>query len=185
MQDTSSESKDPEKKIFHRVWFWILLGLVLLVVLFFSMLPVGIDYGIEAFLQDQGADQVKLEDVDFNPLTGRMTLTNLTVIIGAQTVLRIPQAAFKIEWTPFIRKRFVLERFTINDLELIVAQLENGNWQIGGITLPTQEASTAPDSWGFSFQEATATNCTIKLISTKLKSDLAIEQAKISKLTSW
>jgi hypothetical protein len=185
MQDTSSESRNPEKKIFHRTWFWILIGLVLLMVVFLTMLPVGIDHGIEAYLEDQGADQVKLEDVDFNPLTGRMTLTNLTVTIGTQTVLKIPQATFKIEWTPFIRKRFVLERFAINDLELIVAQLENGNWQIGGITLPTQEASTAPDSWGFSFQEATATNCTIKLISTKLKSDLAIEQAKISKLTSW
>jgi outer membrane protein OmpA-like peptidoglycan-associated protein len=185
MQDTSSESRNPEKKIFHRVWFWLLIGLVLLVVLFFSMLPVGIDYGIEAYLKGQGADQVKLEDVDFNPLTGRMTLTNLRVVIGAQTLLQIPQATFKIGWTPFIRKRFVLERFAINDLEIVVAQLENGNWQIGGITLPAQEASAEPASWGFSLQEATATNCNIRLTSSQLTSDLAIEQANISKLTSW
>ncbi len=184
MQDTSPESKDSEKKIFQRVWFWILIGFVLLVV-FFMMLPVGIDYGIEAYLEDQGADLVSLEDIDFNPLTSRMTVTSLKIIIGEQTVLKIPKATFKIEWTPFIRKRFVLERFTINNLELIIAQLENGNWQIGGITLPAKEASAEPASWGFSFQEATAINCSIKLISSKLTSDLTIEQAKISTLTSW
>jgi hypothetical protein len=185
MQDPLPESKMPNKSILRRVWFWILVGLVLVVVLFFVMLPVAIDYGIEAYLEDQGADQVSLADVDFNPLTSRMTLTNLTVVIGEQTVLQIPQATFKIEWTPFVRKRFVLERFTINDLELIVEQLEDGNWRIGGVTIVAQEASAEPASWGFSFQEATATNCKIKLISSKLKSDLAIEEAKISKLTSW
>ena len=184
MQDTSLESKGAEKKIFPRVWLWILIGLVSLI-LFSIMLPVGINYGIETYLEDRGADLASLEDVNFNPFTGRMTLTNLKVIIGAQPVLKIPEATFKIEWAPFIRKRFVLERFKINNLDLIVAQLENGNWQIGSIILPSSEASAEPTSWGFSINEATATNCKIKLISSKLNSDLIIEQAKISKFTSW
>ena len=179
------DSKLPNKSIFRRTWLWILLGLALLMVLLFVILPFGIDYGIEAYLKDQGLDQVKLEDVDFNPMTGQMTLTNLSVAVGTQTVLQIPAATLKFQWAPFVRKRIVLERFTISDTELIVEELEDGNWQIAGITLPAQEASAEPASWGFSFQEATATNCNIKLISTKLKSDLAIEQAKLSKLTSW
>jgi len=186
MQYHSSESKPTKKKkIIRSLWFWILIGLVIVATLFFIMLPVGIDYGIESYLIDQGVDQATLEDVDFNPITGRMTLTNLNVTTGAQTVLKIPEATFKIKWTPFIRKRFVLERFTISDTELIVEELENGNWQIGGIIMPGKKKSTEPSSWNFSFQEATAKNCKIKFISARLTSDLTIEQAKISKLTSW
>ena len=110
--------------------------MVVIGVLSFIMLPVGIDYGIVRYLKDQGADQVSLEDVDFNPITGRMTLTNLSLIIGAQTLLKIPQAILNIEWRPFMHKRFVLERFEISNAELTVQTLEDGSWQIGGIKLP-------------------------------------------------
>ena len=179
------QSQSLSPNLFRRIWFWILMGLVFVVVLFFTLLPVGIDHGIEAYLKDQGADQVSLEDVDFNPISGRMTVTNLDVKIGAQTVLKIPQATFNFDWTPFIRKRFVLERFTISDTELIIEELENGNWLIGGIIIPAKKEPSAPVAWNFSFQEATAKNCRIKFIRGRLTSDLAIEQAKVSKLTSW
>ncbi|MDJ0984351.1 MAG: DUF748 domain-containing protein [Desulfobacterales bacterium] len=185
MQDPSSKKQSPKKKLFQRGWFWILIGLILLVVLFFCMLPIGIDYGIEAYLKNQGADQVNIEDVDFNPLTGRLTLTNLSVIIGAQTALQIPEATFKIQWTPFVRKRFVLERFTISDTLITVEELENSNWRIGGITLPQSKETSEPSSWNFSFQEATVINSRVKLISARLKSQLIIEKAKLLKLTSW
>jgi hypothetical protein len=183
MQNQFSKSTSTKKKIIRSVG--ILIGLVIVVTLFFIMLPVGIDYGIESYLKDQGLDQATLEDVDFNPITGRMSVTNLNVTIGKQTVLKIPQATFKIQWTPFIRKRFVLERFSISDAELTVEERGDGNWQIGGIIIQGKKEPAEPAAWYFSFQEATAKNCKIKFISTRLKSDLAIEQAKISKLTSW
>ena len=185
MQNQLSESKSTKKKIIRSVWFWILVGLVVIATLFFIMLPIGIEYGIESYIKDQGADQVTLQDVDFNPITGRMTVTNLSVIIGAQTVLKIPQATFKIEWTPFIRKRFVLERFTISDAQLTVEAFEDGNWQIGGIIIPGKKEPAEPSSWDFSFQEATVKSSKIKFISAQLKSSLEIELAKITKLTSW
>jgi outer membrane protein OmpA-like peptidoglycan-associated protein len=185
MKDRPSENKSKFRKMIRNTWFWILTGLAVMVALFFIMLPVGIDYAIERYLKDQGADLASLADVDFNPFTGRMRLTDLTVTIGTQTALKFPEATFKIRGTPFIRKRFVMERFTISDTELIVEELENGNWQIGGIIIPGKKEPVAPAAWDFSFQEATAKNCQIKFISAQLKFDLAIEQAKISKLTSW
>ena len=169
----------------RRVWFWIFIGLVIVGVLFFIMLPVGIDYGIERYLKDQGADRATLEDVDFNPLTGRMTLTNLNVQIGAQTVLNIPEATFIIEWSAFIRKRFVLERFTLSDTQLTVKELDDGRWQVGGIILPDKKETSEPSSWNFGLQQVTVKNSEIRLISSFLTSDLKIELAQLSKLNSW
>jgi outer membrane protein OmpA-like peptidoglycan-associated protein len=186
MQDKSSENSPTKKtKRIHRVWFWLLIGLVILVVLFFIMLPIGIDYGIERYLKDQGADQATLEDVDFNPITGRMTLTNLTVTTSAQTVLKIPQAAFKIRWTPFFRKRFVLERFIISDTELIVETFKDGRLRVGGIMLPQKKETSEPSTWNFGLQQVTVENCKIKFISPQLSSELKIEKARITKLRSW
>ena len=185
MQDQLSESKSTKKKIHRRTWFWILVGLVVVGTLFFIMLPVGIDYGIEHYLESQGADEVNVEDVDFNPFTRRLTLTGMRVKIGTQTTLNIPEATFIIDWSAFIRKRFVLERFNISDTELVIKELGDGRWQIGGIDLPDQKETSEPSSWNFGLQQVTVKNSKIKIISSQLSSDLKIDQAKISKLSSW
>jgi len=185
MQDIFSESSSKKIKIIRSARFWILIGLVIVGVLFFIMLPVGIDYGIERYLKNQGADQVNLQDVDFNPITGQMTLTNLSVTTGGRMVVKIPQATLDIVWTPFINKRFVLKRFAISDSELTVEEHEVGRWQIGGINLPDQQETSGPASWHFGLEQLTVRNSIIKFISSQLSSDLKIEQAKISKLSSW
>ena len=185
MQDSVSKTPSPKKKIVRRAWFWILIAVVLVVVLLFSMLPFGIDYGIEAYLKNQGADQVKVEDVDFNPLTGRMSLENLSVVIDSQTVLNIPEAMLDLEWGPFIKKRFVLKRVTISDTELTIKDLGEGRWQVGGINLQDKSETAEPSPWNFGLQQVTIKNSTIILISPQLSSDLKIEQATISKLSSW
>ena len=94
MQDQFSESKSTKKKILRRIWFWILIGLVLVGTLFFISLPVGIEYGIEHYLKNQGADEVMLESVKFNPFTRRLTLNGMRVRIDTQTTLKIPEATF-------------------------------------------------------------------------------------------
>ena len=186
MQHPSSENTAAKKKkAFPIVWFWVFIGLMIVTMLFFIMLPVGIEYGIERYLKDQGADQVDLVDVDFNPITGHMTLTNLSVIMGAQTVLKIPQAILNIEWRPFMNKRFVLARFEISDAELTVQAFEDDSWQIGGIKLPGKKETSEPAAWDFGLQQVDVKNSMIKFISPQLSSDLKIEQAKISKLNSW
>lgn len=185
MQDPPLENKPPKKKIFRHVWFWILMGLALVVVLFFSTLPFGIDYGIERYLKDQGADQASVEDVDFNPITGRMTLTNLSVILDTQTVFMIPQATLDVEWSPFISKRFVLKRLNVEDAQVTVQAFEDDRWHIGGIILSQKNEASKPSAWNFGLQQVTVKNSIIKFISPQLSSDLKIEQATILKLSSW
>ena len=185
MQDPVSESKPTKRKIIRSIWFWIPIGLVVIGALVFILLPVGIDYGIERYLKSQGADEVTLERVRFNPLTRRLTLKGLGVKIGTQTTLKIPEAIFTVQWSPFIHKRFVLDSFNISDTELIIKELSDGRWQIGGINLPDPKEPSEPSSWNFGLQQVTVKNSKIKFISSQLSSDLKIEQAKIAKLSSW
>ena len=185
MQDTASESKSTKRKIIRSIWFWIPIGLVIIATLIFILFPVGIDYGIEHYLENKGADEVTLERVSFNPFTRRLTLNGMHIKIGSQTTLKIPAATFIIDWSAFIHKRFVLESFNISDTELVVKELSDGRWQIGGINLPDQKETSEPSSWNFGLQQVTVKNSAIKFISSQLSTDLKIEQAKISKLSSW
>jgi hypothetical protein len=189
MQDHSSESTPAkEKKPIRSIWFWISIGLAFMVGLFFIMLPVGIEYGIERYLKDQGVDQPSLEDVDFNPFTGRLALKNLSVIRDGQPVLKLPLAIFDIEWAPLVRKRVVLKLIAIRSLELTVQAFEDGGMQIGGIKLPDKpekEETSEPSTWNFGLLQVTVENSKVKFISPQLSSDLKIEEMAISKLRSW
>jgi hypothetical protein len=185
MQDLVLETKSTKKNILRKVWLWILIGLVLVGILFFIMLPVGIDYGIEHYLKNQGADEVTLQNVDYNPFTRQLTLNGMVVKIGPQTTLKIPEATFIIDWSAFIHKRLVLEHFHISDTELIIRELSDGRWQIGGINLPDQKETSEPSSWSFGLQKVAVKNSTIKFISSQLSSDLLIQEAKILKVSSW
>ena len=185
MPDKFSENTSTQKKISRSGWLWILIIMVMIGVLSLIMLPAGIDYGIVRFLKDQGADQVTLEDVDFNPFTGRLSLKNLSIISDAQNVLLIPQVTLDIAWRPFISKRIVLKRLNVSDLQLTVEELKDGRWQIGGIKLPDTDETDGPSAWAFGLDQVSIKNSHIKFISSPLSSDLKIEQATISKLNSW
>ncbi|MGD9044951.1 MAG: hypothetical protein PVG06_14630 [Desulfobacterales bacterium] len=56
MQDPVSESKPTKRKIIRSIWFWIPIALVVIGALVFILIPVGIDYGIEHYLEKQGPD---------------------------------------------------------------------------------------------------------------------------------
>jgi hypothetical protein len=185
MQDPISEKQPPKKKLVQRVWLWILIGLVIAGVLIFILLPIGIEHEIKSYLKDQGADQVRLEDVDFNPISGRMALRNLSVVFDTQTVVKIPQATLDIEWRPLISKRFVLKSLNIDDAKLTVQALEDKRWRIGAINLPQKKEATEPSTWNFGLQQVNIQNSTIIFISPQLSSDLKIEQVTIKKLSSW
>jgi len=189
MQDDFSENTPPKKKRFiYSVWCWILFAMAVVVVLFFVMLPVGMEYGIERYLKDQGVDQASLEDADFNPITGRLVLKNLNIIRGGQPVLSLPLAIFDIEWMQLVRKRVVLKLVAIRGLELTVQAHGDGGFQIGGIQLPgksDKEETSKPSTWNFGLLQVTANDSKVEFISPQLSSDLKIEEMAISKLRSW
>ena len=60
-----------------RIWVWLPVTLGVLIVIGLILLPFAIRQGAERWLTDQGAEQVRIEDIDFNLFIGRLTLRNL------------------------------------------------------------------------------------------------------------
>ena len=164
---------------------WILFGLALLGGLLLVAMPFGIEYGFKRYLLSQGVDQTDLEDVDFNPFTGRLVVKNLSVKVGAEQVLNVSEAGFTFAWSPFFKKRFVLEKVDLINSTITVEELPDGRWRIAGLSpTPSEDESTA-SSWGFGLAELQVQNSRVKFHSTQLTSELSIEQARLLRLRSW
>jgi hypothetical protein len=164
---------------------WILFGLALFGTLLLIAMPLGIEYGFKRYLLSQGVEQASVKDVDFNPFTRRLVVKNLIVKVGAEQVLNVSEAGFTLSWSPFFRKRFVLEKVDLINSTITIEELPDGHWQIGGLLpTPSEDKSAAP-SWGFGLAELQIQNCLVNLRSAQLATVLKIEQARLVRLRSW
>ena len=164
---------------------WIFFGLALLGTLLLIAMPFGIEYGFKRYLLSQGADQADLEDVDFNPFTRRLVVKNLILKVGAEQVLNVSEAGFTLSWSPFFRKRFVLGKVDLSNSTIIIEEMPDGRWRIGGLLPATSEDKSTGPSWGFGLAELQIQNSLVKLRSAQLATELKIEQARLVRLRSW
>ena len=164
---------------------WIFFGLALLGTLLLIAMPFGIEYGFKRYLLSQGADQADLEDVDFNPFTRRLVVKNLILKVGAEQVLNVSEAGFTLSWSPFFRKRFVLGKVDLSNSTIIIEEMPDGRWRIGGLLPATSEDKSTGPSWGFGLAELEIQNSLVKLRSAQLATELKIEQARLVRLRSW
>jgi heme exporter protein D len=76
-----------------RVWVWLPVTLGMLVVITLILLPFAMRHGVERWLTDQGAEQARIEDIDFNLFIGQLTVRNLQFQIDGKRSLELPHAS--------------------------------------------------------------------------------------------
>jgi len=128
----------------HRALLW-LSGALLLVILFVALLPVLMRYGAITILERQGAGQVTIEDIDFNPFTGEFAISHLATGSG----LLLDRAGLQLEWWPLWRQQLVIKKVHGDTLRLNLEQRADGSLVIGGMkTSPaTGAAEATPSPW--------------------------------------
>ena len=159
--------------------FGIILTLILLSV------PFAMDYAIERYFLANGADQTEVEDVNFNPFTRRLVVKNLIVKVDNEPVLDVAEAGFTFSWSPFLRKRFLLEKVDLSHSSILIEELSDGRWRFGGLLFEPPEDRSTDSSWGFGLVRFQVQNSLVKFRSAQLTSDFKLEQARLTHLRSW
>ena len=110
-------------------------------------LPYAIAYGAKHWLRAQGAREVRIEDVDFNPFQGLLAVRGLEVEDGSgQLALRLPALSLDIEWRPLLRREVHVTGLDVQGLALTVEQSAEGALRLGGIALPAAAPAAEPSA---------------------------------------
>ena len=135
------EMPEPQtrRRVVRKRWLWWLVGLGLVVSLVLSLTPQGLGYGLKRALLDQGLERVKLENVDFNPFTGRLTVDGLEASAGGRVLFRVPKGFLDLGWLPLLRKRVYIEQVILEGAEVVVIEEADGSWRYGGMEPPWEE----------------------------------------------
>ena len=175
----------------RRTWV-ISASLLALLLLILISLPYGIQFGLADFLKQHGARQVQIENIDFNPFTGRLLFEQVSAESGSGETLRVEHLELDYGWSDLFSKRARIESIylqglaasvDLSDAEMIrVSGLE---FPLGGANEPTVETSEETTPWGFALDSVALSDCSLKLQQKELLVDLVLERLSLERVVSW
>jgi len=173
--------------LYKRTWFRILISLLVLFLLLISVLPYGIQYGIQDWFKQQGADSAKVEDVDINLFTGKLSIRKLLVKKADVRTLQVDQANIQLDWIPFFKKRIWISSVSLDGVFIDIQQTKKQRWILGGISLPdstptTKKTKSTP--WGFALNAVALENIAFAVKQPQQNTGFTIHTLKLDKLIS-
>jgi len=177
--------------LYKNTWFRAGIAVLVFIVIVIVVTPFGIRYAVLDWLKNNGATQATLEDVDFNPFSGRLVVKQLRIPAQGGTALSLGEAAVNLEWSGLLRKRLYLSEISLRDTQIAIERSAD-HITVGGIDLaqntsddnesPKQQASF---TWGLGLDTLALDNVKIRYHDPQLNADLVINALQISKLYTW
>jgi len=86
-----------------------------------------IQRGLERWLINEGAEQARVEDADFNHFIGHFAVRNIQVTVGSSRTLLVSQANMDFALPPLLHKLLVINEIHLRDSMLIVERTTDGH----------------------------------------------------------
>ena len=184
--ETKNEEKSSAAGLLQRRWVIVTTILATLFLVVIAVTPHIMEFVLEDWLRDNGADQAEIDDIDFNPFTGITAIELLNVRVGEQDTLVIPRLTLDLDWSPFFSQQVYIKAVTLDGVEVTIVVDEDGNMNIGGIELDTGESDEETDEpWGYGIVELNISNSVLDYRNPVLQAKTGIDNLKLTELTTW
>ncbi|MGB3226046.1 MAG: DUF748 domain-containing protein [Desulforhopalus sp.] len=172
-------------------WMKICGGVVLALILFFLLLPVGAKYYLADWLEKNGADSATIAKLRFNPFAGRVTLGGLDVQLEGRSILNNASMVFDLGITSLFNRDIRVQKAEYHNLSIELEQYKDGSWRYGSYTLKGGEKETTLESgedvasaWNILADQVTLVDCKVHLKTPELVMDLTIDKAELIRLST-
>jgi Domain of Unknown Function (DUF748) len=151
--------------------------------------PLLIKHFTVRWLQENGGDQVRFQDVDLNPFTGKLVLKGLDIIVDHDTTLSFKTATAELAWAPLWHRQIDIQAVTLDTLSLVVDR-QTQSARVGGIRLPSGDAETATEPaaenpWSAGIDTLSLNNIRVHYIDEQLDLVLALDHLQLTRLAQW
>jgi len=171
----------------HPLTITFLAGCALFVAVLLTT-PYLIDIGIERWMNAHEQGEARVENVDFNPFTGRLAMDNLVVETESGRIFHIPHASAKFSWKQLFVKHLYFDEIVIRDTSLVVDRFEDVGFRVGGLILRelvgAADEKAAP-TWGVGIDHFELTNSRVEYQTPEITATYFIDQYTLIGLESW
>ena len=167
---------------------WAIAALLVLL-LFVSLLPVGVRYGAIQALKQQGMQQVDINDIDINLFSGELGITGMAVSGDGQGLAQLDSLYINLSMLALFKQRLQIENIRLDGLVLDVKNTPEGEWIVAGYrpppAEPTGNEATAGSSWGIGIDSLQLKAIKTQLDLPQLQTTLTLDDLQIKQLASW
>lgn len=153
-------------------------------------LPYVIQYAITKGLTDAGVEEVTVDDVDFNPFTGKLSISNLRAKRQHSPTLSVNSLILQVDWLPLFKKRLLITSLAIKDSSLKIEKIDEQTLYVGGINIPLDTSEKgkkeSPSStWGIGLNKLYLVNNFFTYQSQIFSDSFTINDLNIDQALSW
>lgn len=170
----------------HRWWTALALTIVLLLLVIFFVLPLGVRWGIERWLEGHDL-RAQVEDVDFNLFSGYLGVHSLLAERAGQGGFKWIRASMEIAWRPIFKKHIRIDDVSVTDARLRVVLDKNGAVYVGGFRVkpapgpPRQKQS----GWEIGFGNIDLKNVLLQYQTPEFEREVLIRRAHLDPMQTW
>lgn len=187
----ASSQKTTRMRFINKRWIKITAGITAAIALVLLLLPLGAKYYLVKWLEENGADSAAIEQLRYNPFTGRVTVGGVDVQGGDQSQLRHSSLVLDFGLTSLFEHDFQLQRAEYREMAINIEQYEDGRWRFGSYTMqkgakaePVGPEEENVSAWGFLADHVGLENCTVHFKSPDLDLTLVVEKAELVGFTT-
>lgn len=170
-------------------WLRVLMFSIVAAAALLALVPMGMRFGLEYALRQQGLEAVSIDNIDFNAFTLRLNVEELHAERDGQPVLHIEQLHLRLAWGPLWHKQVMIESLALRGTQLDIRHSAEGGWRIAGIALPPAAAPDAAagdgPAWGIGLQQADIERARLGLSLPELTSALTIDALLLQDFYTW
>lgn len=182
----------PAKPVWKRRWFRIISISAISLILILAVIPAIISSNLKSWLLNNGADNVVIENIDFNPFTGTAAVHGLDIKIADKTVMSNTLVYLDISLLALLKKGFAVENAILNDVLIDIEQLDNGKIRVGSLLIDPakktkeeiKEEVKKEIRWWLNLGKVTLNKCVIQYQSPKLVSTLFLDDLSLENLST-
>ncbi|KXJ48411.1 MAG: hypothetical protein AXW16_00290 [Cycloclasticus sp. Phe_18] len=180
------------KNTYRTIWLKRLIITSVLFGVLIIALPYAIQFGIIKGLSDAGSKTISLDNVNFNPFTGKLSIHHLQTqeLQQTQPDLSIASLTLQIDWLPLFKQRLLVTSLTIKDAHIKIEQKDPETLYVGNIKIPlsTPESSENKEqstTWKFGLKKLHLINNSFVYQSTAFSDHFSINNLTIDEVFSW
>ena len=180
------------KKKGHR-WPVVLLVLALLLVVVVGSTPYTARYFAKQWLLDNGAESVEIGQVLFNPLSGRVGLSEVRIVGEGGQRWSVTRVMLDVSTSGLLSKTLTVDGILLDGLDITVEKTEAGELTL---VIPIPESPTEPDVepepievdgevWKVALKSVVISNSKIQYLSPEFSNRLTIKSLNLGLVKTW
>ncbi len=169
-------------------WLW-LLGFILVIVGFLLAVPPAIKYGLQRWLHQQGNVQTAIDDIDFNPFTGRFELSSLHLSGAGGQRCVLEAIHFDIAVLALFRGRFQVQEITLVEGDIDLTANPKGGWVVAGVPVaaaePDDSGGQTTKTWLWGVDKLRLRNIKVRYQQESWQEELLLSKVDVDGFATW